>query len=282
MTLCHAFRVPQCWGRIHDGSIQNHSFVEAKGHRAMSRMLPHLLHDIIDHDFLALVIAWEQLQELSHGERCPKGLTRGVVAELRVAINDLVKLAAKVLGNLTSIKLHSLVHHLCQDILNHGSPYNHDAQGSEHAHKGPKSLYKQTNRQVGGHTYMASMARLHEAGSSSHAVAMGLEERHPSPAEEVASGAREDTYGTAWMQTSQTGVHTLQACGCKICLVCLAGGSREEAHPSVSGSSWAQSDTLLVSQPNKIPSRALVQASLEQAIPSPGGSKRLHLLGNGE
>lgn len=46
-------------------------------------MLPHLLHDILDDDMVALVIAWEQLQELSHGERCPKGLTRGVVTDLR-------------------------------------------------------------------------------------------------------------------------------------------------------------------------------------------------------
>jgi len=49
----------------------------------MSRVLPHLLHDIMDPDMVALTISWEQLQELAHGERCPKGLTRGVVTELR-------------------------------------------------------------------------------------------------------------------------------------------------------------------------------------------------------
>jgi len=82
----------------------------------------------------------------------------------RVSVTEFLKLAAKVLpqNNLESIKVHSLVHHLCQDILNHGSPYNHDAQGAERAHKGPKGMYAQTNRQLGGYAYMTSMLRMHE------------------------------------------------------------------------------------------------------------------------
>jgi len=32
---------------------------------------------------------------------------------------------------LASIKIHSIFEHAWRDILNHGSPYNHDAQGGE-------------------------------------------------------------------------------------------------------------------------------------------------------
>jgi len=58
-----------------------------------------------------------------------------------------------------------------------------------------------------------------------------------------------DSNGTAWMQTSQTGAHTLQACGSLISLVCLAGGNREQADTPVSDKCWSESQHLLAAQP---------------------------------
>jgi len=46
-------------------------------------MLPFLLQGLLDADFIALVIAWEQVQKLCHGERWPGGLTQSVGAEIR-------------------------------------------------------------------------------------------------------------------------------------------------------------------------------------------------------
>eukprot|EP00983_Pelagomonas_calceolata_P126028 1161264-Pelagomonas_calceolata.AAC.2 len=114
-----------------DNYVLNHAFMQAIGHRAISRMLPFLLHGLLDSHFLALVIAWEQFQQLYHGERRASGLTRSVVQELRQAGARLISLAAKVLkpSVLASIKVHSIFEHTWRDILNHGSPYNHDAQG---------------------------------------------------------------------------------------------------------------------------------------------------------
>jgi len=50
----------------------------------------------------------------------------------RRAGTELVRLAAKVLDPkvLSSIKIHFIVEHAHRDILSHGNPYNHDAQGS--------------------------------------------------------------------------------------------------------------------------------------------------------
>eukprot|EP00967_Tisochrysis_lutea_P116747 scaffold188244_cov36-Tisochrysis_lutea.AAC.1 len=71
------------------------------------------------------------IQQLYHGERRASGLTRIVAQELRQAGARLISLAAKVLkpSVLASIKVHSIFEHTWRDILNHGSPYNHDAQG---------------------------------------------------------------------------------------------------------------------------------------------------------
>jgi hypothetical protein len=46
-------------------------------------MLPYLLNGLLDSHYHKLVIAWEQYQEVYHGERCPGGLTRSVAEELR-------------------------------------------------------------------------------------------------------------------------------------------------------------------------------------------------------
>ena len=46
-------------------------------------MLPLLLQGLLDTNFLALVIAWEQFQQLCHGERRPGGLTQSVATEIR-------------------------------------------------------------------------------------------------------------------------------------------------------------------------------------------------------
>jgi len=58
-----------------------------------------------------------------------------------------------------------------------------------------------------------------------------------------------DKYGTAWMQGSRTGAHTLQAYGDQISLVFLAGGSKEQAHSSLSANIWDQSMKALSFQP---------------------------------
>jgi hypothetical protein len=46
-------------------------------------MLTFLLHGLLDNNFLALAIAWEQFQQLSHGGSRLGGLTRSVAQELR-------------------------------------------------------------------------------------------------------------------------------------------------------------------------------------------------------
>jgi hypothetical protein len=66
-----------------DEYVVNHTFVQAIGHRAVGRMLPFLLHGLLDSHFLKLAIAWEQFQQLYHGERRPGGLTRSAATELR-------------------------------------------------------------------------------------------------------------------------------------------------------------------------------------------------------
>ncbi len=182
---------------VHDDQyILNHAFVQAQGHRAVSRMLPFLLQGLLDAHFLELVIAWEQFQQLCHGERRPGGLTRSVGQEIRLvreklflkltrvfwslkmqvdvldfamqwwleqlkfqkfnvkhnlaptssnlfgscssciaicrsAANRLIFLANRVLPrrDISSIKMHYVLEHAWRDILNHGNPYNHDAQG---------------------------------------------------------------------------------------------------------------------------------------------------------
>jgi len=69
---------------VHDDQyVLSHAFVQAQGHRAVCRMLPFLLQGLLDADFIALVIAWEQFQQLCHGERRPGGLTQSVGAEIR-------------------------------------------------------------------------------------------------------------------------------------------------------------------------------------------------------
>jgi len=66
--------------------VVNHTFVQAIGHRAVGRMLPFLLHGLLDSHFLKLAIAWEQFQQLYHGERRPGGLTRSAATELRYCL----------------------------------------------------------------------------------------------------------------------------------------------------------------------------------------------------
>lgn len=58
----------------------------------------------------------------------------------RVAAIKLVKLAAKVLPekDLASIKFHCIVDHAWRDVLNHGNPYNHDAQGVRRCQSQPQ------------------------------------------------------------------------------------------------------------------------------------------------
>lgn len=214
-----------------DEYAMKHTFVQAQGHRAVSRMLPFLLFGLLDHDFMALVIAWEQFQQLCHGERRPGGLTYSVGQEIKWVFSQLiclqvgchtndwhrlhecqasvlslfcklgathfccqspskdcckgaeivwqaqcvssdilyefheacsksthvlnifwlfsspfnhaipssrdsacrlVVLAERVLPakDLASIKFHWIVEHAWRDVLNHGNPYNHDAQGA--------------------------------------------------------------------------------------------------------------------------------------------------------
>lgn len=76
-------QVLRTWTTHLQGYLQNHTFVQAKGHRAVSRILPHVLHNLLDNKIVSFAIAWEQLQELSHGERRSRGLTRSVIPELR-------------------------------------------------------------------------------------------------------------------------------------------------------------------------------------------------------
>jgi len=47
-------------------------------------MLPFLLQGLLNANFIALVIAWEQFQQLCHGERRPGGLPKSVAAEIRL------------------------------------------------------------------------------------------------------------------------------------------------------------------------------------------------------
>jgi len=66
-----------------------------------SQMLPFLVQGLLDNVFLALAIAWEQFQQLSHEERRPGGLTRSVAAELRYNVclsNTLAKPVASPFG----------------------------------------------------------------------------------------------------------------------------------------------------------------------------------------
>jgi hypothetical protein len=46
-------------------------------------MLPFLVQGLLDDQFLALLIAWEQFQQVCHGERRPGGLTQDVASEIR-------------------------------------------------------------------------------------------------------------------------------------------------------------------------------------------------------
>jgi len=46
-------------------------------------MLPFLLNGLVDSHYLKQAIAWEQFQQLYHGERRPLGLTRSAALELR-------------------------------------------------------------------------------------------------------------------------------------------------------------------------------------------------------
>ena len=69
-----------------DEYVLHHAFVQAKGHRSVCRMLPFLLQGLLDASFVKLAIAWEQFQELCHGERRPGGLTKSVGAEIRCGL----------------------------------------------------------------------------------------------------------------------------------------------------------------------------------------------------
>jgi hypothetical protein len=95
MDIDAAHLLPHCFSHlryynlklpVHDDQyVLNHVFVQAQGHRAVCRMLPFLLQGLLDADFIALTIAWEQFQQLCHGERRPSGLTQSAGAEIRYA-----------------------------------------------------------------------------------------------------------------------------------------------------------------------------------------------------
>jgi hypothetical protein len=73
--------------QIHDDEyVMKHAFVQAQGHCAASRMLPFLLQGLLDADFSALGIAWEQFQQLCHGEQLPGGLRQSVAAQIRCVV----------------------------------------------------------------------------------------------------------------------------------------------------------------------------------------------------
>jgi hypothetical protein len=98
-----------------DEYVQNDTFVQAQGHRAVCRMLPFLLRGLLDDHFLALIIAWEQFQQLCHGERRPGGLTRKASDEIRCvrlgfvlarAIHTVSFLTATVISFLQRLAVH--------------------------------------------------------------------------------------------------------------------------------------------------------------------------------
>ena len=55
--------------------------------------------------------------------------------------------------------------------------------------------------------------------------------------------------GTAYMQCSQSGAHTLQSTYTPLSLVCLQGYARQQAHNSVSNACWDKTLSLLEKQP---------------------------------
>jgi len=235
-----------------DEYVLGHAFVQAQGHRAVCRMLPFLLQGLLDAHFLALVIAWEQFQQLCHGERRPGGLTQDVAEQIRASGIRLVILAHRVLPSkaLASIKFHCILEHAWRDVLNHGNPYNHDAQGSERAHAKPKALYRQTNKQETGYSYMKSMLKRDEAEaghvlmSREFAKRQCLEDHEGESVSEVVEHHNE----TAYMQVSRTGAHTLQATSTCISLAGLEGLTREAAPKSVSDKCWVDTHHLLSKQ----------------------------------
>jgi len=55
--------------------------------------------------------------------------------------------------------------------------------------------------------------------------------------------------GTAYMQCSRSGAHTLQSTFTTLSLVCLQGNAQEQAHRSVSNACWGNTLSLLEQQP---------------------------------
>jgi len=77
----------------------------------------------------------------------------------RAASTQLAVLAKKVMpaNALASIKFHFILEHAWRDVLNHGNPYNHDAQGT---HFGLPIL--QHIRDCQGNVYNSSTKNLTE------------------------------------------------------------------------------------------------------------------------
>lgn len=162
LSFCRYYDLPLPLSLV-DGYFFEATRVQGQEHKAVSRVMPHLLGLHLPMDkpgadvCLAVCINWARHQLLLAGER--QGASYVGSAEQQTALRASARQLADSLlqlGHLVgpeclpliSIKVHSLLEHAAADIMWHGAQKHYSAQHFEMMHRLLKQDYRATNRQT--------------------------------------------------------------------------------------------------------------------------------------
>eukprot|EP00798_Chlamydomonas_sp_ICE-L_P001924 gene1924-biopygen14746 len=145
LTWASDFQLPYAGGVY----VPDHSRVQAKEHRNVMQILPHILNDI-DDDMTRLACLWISAYKIRHRKGCDPHITDAVLKSMDDSISEFIKFFLKTLGRFmksggNTVKMHKLLH-VTTLIRRLGHTENFNSNFYESDHKKVKQDYQRTSK----------------------------------------------------------------------------------------------------------------------------------------